>query len=249
VTDDHERIDELLAGYALRSLSGEEAAEADRLLGEHVPTCERCRATLRDFVDVGGELALAASPVAPPDLVLPRLRQSIDEPRVPSKRRRPLVAWSAAVAAAAAMVGFATWNTVALNHRVSRTETTQANFARVVSVISDPRSKTVPLGEREITTPPARANILGAYVPGQEEMSITGTAIPDPAPGHVYRLWLVQPGGASTFAGAFLPEEGFVALFFSVDLAAYSGMLITDEDESTPIQRGPTGHVRWATEL
>ena len=48
-TLDHDRIDELLAGYVLRSLSGEDAAEADVLLFEHVPACSQCRATLNDF--------------------------------------------------------------------------------------------------------------------------------------------------------------------------------------------------------
>ena len=42
----YDRIDELLAGYALRSLSGEDAAEADRVLSEHVPAATRCRETL-----------------------------------------------------------------------------------------------------------------------------------------------------------------------------------------------------------
>jgi len=45
VTEDHERIDELLAGYVLLSLSGEDAAEADRILVDHVPSCATCRAT------------------------------------------------------------------------------------------------------------------------------------------------------------------------------------------------------------
>ena len=38
MTEDHERIDELLAGYVLLSLSGEDAAEADRVLIDHVPS-------------------------------------------------------------------------------------------------------------------------------------------------------------------------------------------------------------------
>ena len=63
MTEDHERIDELLAGYVLLSLEGEDAAEADRLLSEHVPGCARCRRTLADFQALSGDLALAAAPL------------------------------------------------------------------------------------------------------------------------------------------------------------------------------------------
>ena len=66
MTEDHERIDEILAGYVLLSLSGEDAAEADRILAEHVPSCGRCRATLNELQAVSGDLALAAAPVDPP---------------------------------------------------------------------------------------------------------------------------------------------------------------------------------------
>jgi len=55
VTEDHERIDELLAGYVLLSLSGEDAAEADRILVDHVPSCPTCRANLSEFQAVAGE--------------------------------------------------------------------------------------------------------------------------------------------------------------------------------------------------
>ena len=37
MTPDHDAIDELLAGYVLQALSGPDAADADRLLAEHVP--------------------------------------------------------------------------------------------------------------------------------------------------------------------------------------------------------------------
>jgi hypothetical protein len=38
MSEDHVRIQELLAGYVLDGLSGEDAVEADRLLSEHVPS-------------------------------------------------------------------------------------------------------------------------------------------------------------------------------------------------------------------
>jgi predicted anti-sigma-YlaC factor YlaD len=62
VDADHDRIEELLAGYVLRSLSGDDAREADRLLSEHVPSCPACRATLNDFQALMGEMAPSRSP-------------------------------------------------------------------------------------------------------------------------------------------------------------------------------------------
>ena len=84
---EHDRIDELLAGYALRSLTGEDAAEADRLLSQHVPDCARCRETLLALSDTVADLALAAEPIAPPETLLPRLHREL-EPRGSAPRGR-----------------------------------------------------------------------------------------------------------------------------------------------------------------
>jgi hypothetical protein len=58
LTETHESIEELLAGYVLRSLSGEDAARVDHLLSDHVPLCPACRDSLAVV------LAVAASMVA-----------------------------------------------------------------------------------------------------------------------------------------------------------------------------------------
>ena len=72
MTETHEAIEELLAGYVLRSLSGEDAARADHLLSEHVPHCPACRDSLAVFQGVTADLALEVAPVRPPDTLLPR---------------------------------------------------------------------------------------------------------------------------------------------------------------------------------
>jgi predicted anti-sigma-YlaC factor YlaD len=64
---EHGRIEELLAGYVLRSLSGEDAVEADRLLSTHVPTCATCRRLLLDLTETAADLAFAVEPIAPPE--------------------------------------------------------------------------------------------------------------------------------------------------------------------------------------
>ena len=53
--EDHTAIEELLAGYVLRSLTGEDASEADRLLSDHVPICSLCRQTLAGFLGIAND--------------------------------------------------------------------------------------------------------------------------------------------------------------------------------------------------
>ena len=77
---EHEAIEELLAGYALRSLSGEDAREADRLLTEHVPTCPICRDALTGFQELAGELALDVPAASPPETLLVRLHRDLEAP-------------------------------------------------------------------------------------------------------------------------------------------------------------------------
>src|SRR5207249_3494652 len=84
---------------------------------------------------IGDELALAARPAEPPELMLKRLRKEID-PRYRLPRRRPALGWSAAVAVAAA-VGLATWNTIALDNRVSGAEKRERTLTNAFQLVSD----------------------------------------------------------------------------------------------------------------
>src|SRR6266540_7150260 len=118
MNEDHDRIQELLAGYVLLSLSGEDAVEADRLLSEHVPSCPRCRDQVAGFRALAGDLALAVSPVPPPDLLLPRIRRGVAETPVRRRNRASVVAVAAGVAAIVGLAGLS----VQLGGRVSRTE-------------------------------------------------------------------------------------------------------------------------------
>lgn len=75
--DGHEAIEELLAGYALRSLSREDAALTDSLLLDHLPSCAGCRDTLAIFQRIAGDLALAVPAVASPESLLLRLAHEL----------------------------------------------------------------------------------------------------------------------------------------------------------------------------
>jgi len=103
LTESHESIEELLAGYVLRSLSGEDAARADHLLSDHVPQCPACRDSLAVFQAVTADLALEAAPVRPPDTLLPRLHRDLG---AQDRRRRPVAVFAVA-ASVVAVVGVA----------------------------------------------------------------------------------------------------------------------------------------------
>ena len=151
MTEDHERIDELLAGYVLLSLSGEDAAEADQVLVDHVPSCARCRATLSELQAVSGDLALAAPPVDPPETLLPRLHRAMDD--VPlagrTRRRGALIAVAASAVALVAMGGLS----LVLGSRLSNAETRTGTALEILSAMRSPGASPVNVTPQDQTPP------------------------------------------------------------------------------------------------
>jgi hypothetical protein len=226
---DHDAIEELLAGYVLGSLSGDDADEADRLLGEHVPVCDRCRASLDAFRGVAADLALDAIPVPAPDTLLPRLHAQV-EPR----RGRPGHLGSArfvAVAASAVLViglGGAALSQIGDGTSPPPAALGAVDLQRALDMSTRPGAKTSPLGEvTEITAP------------GVEEFYVYGDDVPTPPPGAVYRLWAISPTRAE-WLGDFVPQtDGLVVLRVRIDPAGFDQLLVTAEPAgSTPAQPG-----------
>ncbi len=179
---DHDAIDELLAGYILRALEGPDAQEADRLLAEHVPDCATCRTTLTDLQAVTGDLAVSVAPLAPPEMLLPRLTGEL-EPR----RTRRLAGWSPArlVAAAAAVVVLVGIAGLAVTSADGEGQTlAQADLAQIRSIAALPGAETTDLGEADEVTAPDR-----------EATYVMGTGVASPPSGMIYRLWAVGSVG------------------------------------------------------
>jgi Anti-sigma-K factor rskA len=208
---DHERIEELLAGYVLRSLSGEDAAEADLLLSEHVPTCARCRATLAAFQAVSADLALEATPVEPPETLLPRLHRELEPP---SRRHRPMqvFAVAASVVVVAGLAGLA----VTQNVRANQGQRQASALRAAMDTAALPNANLVPVGP---------ATEISA--PGQEVFYLYGHGVPAPAAGMVYRVWLVA-GATPTYVGEFVPDDGFVNLELHFDPNSYDSLWVTE---------------------
>jgi hypothetical protein len=224
---DHESIDELLAGYALGSLSGDDAEAVDRLLSDHVPGCARCRDTLDAFTAVAGDLGLDAPPLDPPETLLPRLRRELGPP---SGRRRPVAA-AAVAAGVVALVGLAGFaiQGARMNDQRTRTDT----MARALDMLSLPGSTRVPVGPaQEISAP------------GVDTVYLSGHDIPPPPSGSVYRVWLVA-GGVPTYWGEFVPEAGQVILEIHVRPGAFDDLWVTVEPEGSAPAAPSLDEVLW----
>jgi hypothetical protein len=241
MADSHEWIEELLAGYVLRSLSGEDAVVADRLLSEHIPTCPICRDSLAAFQGVAGEVALAAEPVRPPDLLLPRMHEALAE--TPARRRRPMSLWAAA-AGIVAVVGLAGWN-VSLGFRANDAEDRASTLSDALGVATRPDASQVLLNPSGSSTASPMREVSA---PGIEEIYFLGHNIPEPAPGHIYRVWF---GRAGQFVprGTFLPVEGLVEFELRINPNLFDEILITEDVTGSIPEQPSIASRRWEASL
>lgn len=244
---DHEQIEELLAGYTLHILEGEDAVEADRLLSEHVPGCVTCRHLLADFQALTGDLALATDPIAPPELVWPRIRRSMDAKRSGGRRRLATMAVSASMVL---VFGVAGWN-VLLNGRVSDEQGARSRLTSMVKQLTGDDGRRMITLRDDASRQPA---MFVSYLPGQPMTRIGGVNVPQPAPGSVYRVWLFSLDGTIA-ATDFTPDaDGYVMLEFDVDIANYQEIRVTEEPATMggqgvgafPATPVPHGAVRWS---
>jgi Anti-sigma-K factor rskA, C-terminal len=226
VTEDHERIDELLAGYVLLSLSGDEAAEADRILVDHVPSCATCRATLSEFQAVSGDLALAAPPVDPPETLLPRLHHAMDEVPLAGRtpRRGALIAVAASAVALVAMGGLS----LVLGNRLSNSETRTGTALEILSAMRSPGASPVNVEPQDQTPPDS--GMVEVSAPNIRRLYIAAEYCPEPAPGRLYQLWLGSNGQWTPVDEMFWPEDGVLLLEVEgVDVSRYDEIWITEE--------------------
>ena len=225
MTETHEAIEELLAGYVLRSLSGEDAERADHLLSDHVPQCPACRDSLAVFQAVTADLALDASPVQPPDTLLPRLHRDLG---VQDRRRRP-VAIFAVAASVVAVVGFAGL-AVTQNMRVNDTRSRMDDIRSAMDFATRPGASMVQVDSSDSDTEP----ITEISHPGTERFYLVGNDVPMPPEGTVYRVWLLS-GTQATYATDFVPEPGMMVVELEFDPSQYDRILISVEPAgSTP---------------
>jgi hypothetical protein len=236
VTPEHDAIEELLAGYVLGSLTGEDAREADRLLTEHVPTCHVCRETLAEFRSVAADLALEARPLEPPDTLLPRLHRDMGtaEPR----RRSPLsgVAVAAGFVAVVGMAGFA----VSQGIRATNAQHEKNLVTELAYYATRPGASTVPLTSQ---SSPSSSEVTEVSAPGEAVVYLVGHDIPPPLAGRVYRVWLGS-NGSFRLVREFVPEGRLTVIPLEVD-ASVDQIVITEEPAGSAAPTPVDQLVRW----
>jgi hypothetical protein len=230
--EDHDEIEALLAGYVLRGLSGADAHRADALLSDHVPSCAHCRDALTRFQGISAELAFAADPLAPPDLLLTRLHRELR----PRSRRRGPVRIFAVAAGFVAVVGL-TGLTVSQGMRAGGLQERANHLSNMLDLASRPDAQVTSLSG---TSSPAPLTEISA--PGTEVFYLFGRDVPQPPPGQIYRVWLVA-GEAATPVGEFRPEDGLVAIRLAFDPTRYDEVWITVEPEAS--DPGDPSDVVW----
>jgi hypothetical protein len=219
---EHDRVEELLAGYALRSLSGDDAAEADRLLSEHVPVCGRCRATLLAFSETVADLALAADPMPPPETLLPRLHREL-EPRSARSGPGRWVAAASGVAVVLIVGGLA----VSLGFRADDLQERNDLFEQALAFSQRPGADSAPLVGAEAPDP---APVSQITAPDEDHFFLVGGDVPPPPAGLVYGIWL-SDGVDTVYAGSFLPRPGMTVVDVPFDRSRLDRVLITLEVE------------------
>jgi hypothetical protein len=218
---DHERIEELIAAYALDALDDE--AETQRMLLDHIAGCTTCQRTFLQLRETAGDLALAAPPVPVPKTLEKRIMESVRGDRarpVKQRERRPLVA--AAAAALILVAGMAAWN-VRLAGQLSEQRNEAAGARRALEVLADPAAHTVTMRERGgdgVITVALRAGGSGVLV--GEQLSVP--------PGHLLELWLLK-GTRVEPSVTFVPVHGAAVVEVPAELAGLTGLALTVERE------------------
>lgn len=222
----HERVEQLLASYALGGLDGEDAELAERALMEHVPGCDRCRRAWEEYRAVAADLALVAPAGAVPDPVLTRLRRSIWDR--PAGRRAVRGSWIAGAAAAVVVVGISAWSlTLAdrLSGQLQDAQRTQGWLVDAVTTAIHPSGEVVSLqgaGDQ-------RVSVL--YVPGEEQVYVMAAQMPDPA--FSYHVWF-EGGGKTWHAGVLEVNHGWGMMPVETDPDRWNLVMLTDEPRGSP---------------
>lgn len=235
MTESHEAIEELLAGYVLRSLSGEDASRADQLLSDHVPTCAACRDTLAVFQGVTADLALDAGPMEPPETLLPRLRRELG----PQGIRRRSMATLAVAAGVIAVVGL-TGLSVTQGFQARDAQARLNDVSAALDLASQPGAITSSIHGTTSDTQP----LTEISDPGVEEFYLVGRNLPSPPPGTVYRIWL-RSGSTPMWVSDFTPKpgSGLTVIRMTFDPSRYDEILISVEREGSP--HDAPSHVVW----
>lgn len=225
---DHDRMEDLVAAYALGACADEERGQVEA----HVASCASCRALLRRLSRTVVSLPLAVDQVRPPERLRARIlaaaaasqaqEPEAEDPTIlafpvrperPRRRRRLPLHWVAVAVLAVALAGLGAWNVV-LNQ-----------------ALNAPPARYAMVGTGSL----AGASGTVTEYPRQDVALVALTGMPQPPDGTVYQLWLVDGSGRASSAGTFTPSaDGTARVGIDRPLAGVRTVAITRED-------GPAG--------
>ena len=232
---DHALIDELLAARALDGLDDDDATVLERELAAH-GDCDECRRLETQHAEVAGMLAFALDPRPVSDGMVDRI---LSQPRTdvaPTAAlppRRPTR--SPPVGTPASSGGRRRSASPRRSHSSSPSSSRPAPPAGRAS-----RPRVVAF---DGTAP---GQVALAYTPGEPGALVWATGLPDPGPGNVYEVWMIE--GDQAVRGACLaPEDGAVATYLDADLSSADLMAVTVESAACP--DAPTTDPVYTAEL
>jgi anti-sigma-K factor RskA len=227
MTADHDRMEDIVAAYALDACDGEER----ELVEAHLLACPDCSALARRLSRTVAAVPLSVDEVRPPDRLRARIlaaasqapEPEADEPRILTlplragrtarPRRRLPLQWAAVAALALALVGLGAWNVV-LNQALNAPP---AHYAIVGTGSMAGASGTVTEFRR------------------QDAALVDLTGMPRPPAGKLYQLWLIDGSGRPTSGGTVTPSaDGTVRVGVNQPMSAVRAVAITQEN-------GPAG--------
>jgi anti-sigma-K factor RskA len=220
VTEDHERLIEDLAAYALGSLTDAERGRVDA----HVATCATCATRLTEYEAVTATLPVALVPVAPPAetwaTIRAAARASKNARGIRARRnhaRRWILAlrWPIAAGVAAALL---VWN-VTLHRDLAR----YAEGPQIEKLARRPGRLVILRG---VAQPHASARIFAAVDGRSGHMAISG--LPRE---RSYQLWFVSSAGSGASAATFsVDTEGraWVVITVPTSLETTRAIVVTE---------------------
>ena len=220
MTEDHERLIEDLAAYALGSLTDAERARVDA----HVATCPACATRLTEYEAVTATLPVGLVPVAPPAEAWVTIRaaarasqtaRAVGGRRTHARRWIHALPWPIAAGVAAALL---LWN-VTLHRDLAR----YAEGPQIEKLARRPGRLVILRG---IAQPEASARIFAAVDGRSGHMAVSG--LPRE---RSYQLWFVSTAGSEASAATFsVDAEGraWVVITVPTSLEATRAIVVTE---------------------
>ena len=236
--DQHERLLEDLAAYALEALEGPERARMEA----HLATCATCPQLLAGYRDVIGALPCGLEPVAPPAAAW-RAIQAAGRQRTVHGRggRRALRAprWlprAVRPAMAVLVAGLVVWNVV-LQRELARRAPGPAPGPEVEALSRRPGQVVILKGSGVAG---ASARLFVASDGGHGHLAISG--LPPLAKSRTYQLWFLRRDASATSGATFGVDRtgrAWVSVTVPAPFAEVRAIMVTEEP--APRSDTPTG--------